>query len=721
MAAVVTDPLPAEIERMKMADPKASARAESPAWPLAEVFGLREDGGWVDALKQEWEGSLPEMQRHWKELLQLCAEARPRCGDVWAEAEDEVVFKCGAPPDYVFDVEPLVIPGAPPAPKPEDFPKPGTDAYQQKLGSVAPPEDWISKVGALLKAAGAERFMPKLAHLCRRAVDSGLGSINRNTPNREILRGLIWCAAAVPEANLLDALRQLAIWSIEHRTGQAKTIGLVLASIPSEGAAAALRMIEVAAKKTSRKERFARYASHVEKRLGLSPEASAERFVPTFELDSTGVRKLAFGADGAAELCIDGSKTVLRYFNSNGKAAAAAPSVLKRNHAQELQELRATAKGLGQLIRNQRDRLESLFLTQLGWDLAAWRSYYLDHPVVGTLARRLIWQIGDSAALFREARAVDFEGKTVSFPVSARVRLWHPLERSANEVLGWRTWLENSGVTQPFKQAHREIYLLTDAERRTLNYSNRFAAHILRQSQFRALAAERGWKTELLGNWDAGDRGIAKRQLPGGWKVEFWLYGAEADEEEQHFQSRGMPYVSTDQVRFYRAEASEPSPLEQVPRMLFSEAMRDVDLFVGVSSVGNDPTWADGGRGGRHREYWHTYSLGALGASAKIRREVLERLVPKLNISRQCSFEEKFLVVKGSLRTYKIHLGSASVLMKPNDRYLCIVPDLHARDAEVLLPFEGDRMLSVILSKAFLLADDSKIKDQSILNQIKSK
>jgi hypothetical protein len=36
----------------------------------------------------------------------------------------------------------------------------------------------------------------------------------------------------------------------------------------------------------------------------------------------------------------------------------------------------------------------------------------------------------------------------------------------------------------------------------------------------------------------------------------------------------------------------------------------------------------------------------------------------------------------------------------------------------VALPFEGDMTLSVILSKAFLLAADDKITDPSILSQI---
>ena len=44
-----------------------------------------------------------------------------------------------------------------------------------------------------------------------------------------------------------------------------------------------------------------------------------------------------------------------------------------------------------------------------------------------------------------------------------------------------------------------------------------------------------------------------------------------------------------------------PITLEQVPPLIFSEIMRDVDLFVGVASVGNDPTWAAGGPDGRHR------------------------------------------------------------------------------------------------------------------------
>ena len=48
--------------------------------------------------------------------------------------------------------------------------------------------------------------------------------------------------------------------------------------------------------------------------------------------------------------------------------------------------------------------------------------------------------------------------------------------------------------------------------------------------------------------------------------------------------------------------------------------------------------------------------------------------------------------------------------MEPNDQYLCIVPGRGRNGlGKVFLPFEGDQMLALILSKAFLLAEDDKI------------
>jgi hypothetical protein len=64
-------------------------------------------------------------------------------------------------------------------------------------------------------------------------------------------------------------------------------------------------------------------------------------------------------------------------------------------------------------------------------------------------------------------------------------------------------------------------------------------------------------------------------------------------------------------------------------------------------------------------------------------------------------------------------MGSGNIQIEPDDRYLCIVPGGSSRTpSKVMLPFEGDRVLSVILSKAVLLAADDKIVDETILRQL---
>jgi hypothetical protein len=347
--------------------------------------------------------------------------------------------------------------------------------------------------------------------------------------------------------------------------------------------------------------------------------------------------------------------------------------------------------------------------------------------LVGHFARRLIWWFGEGDAqrsgIWLDGRIVDAGDSPLDdLTDSTTVRLWHPIGEGVDAVLAWRNWLERHEVTQPFKQAYREIYVLTDAERRTNTYSNRFAAHILRQHQMHALAQQRGWSAPLALIHDASWEATLGLLLPQ-WslRAEFYVAGVlESNDAVPAYNDNGVClYVSTDQVRFVRIGERTPVPLDEVPPIVFSEVMRDVDLFVGVCSVGNDPAWLDAGPEG-HRPYWESYSFGELGESAKTRHAVLERLLPRLTkLAGRWSLTDRFLVIRGDIRSYKIHLGSGNILMEPNDQYLCIVPDRRtAGPQDVRLPFEGDGMLAVILSKAFLLANDTEITDPTITRQI---
>ena len=200
--------------------------------------------------------------------------------------------------------------------------------------------------------------------------------------------------------------------------------------------------------------------------------------------------------------------------------------------------------------------------------------------------------------------------------------------------------------------------------------------------------------------------------------AEYWIDELTHDEA---FNDAGIwLYVATDQVKF-KDSSDKTMDLIDVPKMVFTEIMRDVDLFVGVCSVGNDPQWMDNnGDRQEYRDYWQSYSFGDLNEISKTRKGILEKLLPRLKKIRDKSeIKGKFLIVQGKLRSYKIHIGSGNILMEPNDQYLCIVPSRSTSSTDKLfIPFEGDRGLSIVLSKAFMLAEDDKIDDSTITSQI---
>jgi hypothetical protein len=182
-------------------------------------------------------------------------------------------------------------------------------------------------------------------------------------------------------------------------------------------------------------------------------------------------------------------------------------------------------------------------------------------------------------------------------------------------------------------------------------------------------------------------------------------------------------YVSTDQVRFLdTTHHGELMELNVIPPVLLSEVLRDTDLFTGVASIGNDDQWADGGED-VFRSYFYNYATRDLSGMGQNRKLALERLIPRLKIKDVATVDDKYVRVKGKLRKYKIHIGSGNILMEPNDQYLCIVPATFSASKmpmdKLYLPFEGDRTLSIIISKALLLAADDKITDRTIVQQLK--
>ncbi|MFF4631775.1 DUF4132 domain-containing protein [Streptomyces griseorubiginosus] len=564
--------------------------------------------------------------------------------------------------------------------------------------------------------------------------------------NANALRGLAWLLSLLPPhpdtARALGTLVETSLKKVAGlgpRNPKVANAGVnALARIDSEAALAELARL---ATRVTYKNTLKLLDAALETRaaaLGLSREEIEELAVPAYGLTEVGRAEHRFG-EVTAVLEVQGTKAVLTWRNASGKAVKSVPAAVRRDHAEDLKELKAAAKDIDKMLSAQSERLDRQFLADRTWSYATWRERYLDHPLVGTLARRLLWTVDGTTVGHAEGALRTLADTPVT--EGTEVRLWHPVDHTPAEIVAWRDWLERHGITQPFKQAHREVYLLTDAERATGTYSNRFAAHVLRQHQFHSLAAARGWRNKLRLAVD-DEAPPPSRNLPRwGLRAEYWIEGDGGADYSDITDSGSYLRLRTDQVRFYPidapenwahcgggeyrmwlrdgAEPVEPLPLTDIPPLVLSEVLRDVDLFVGVASVGNDPTWQDGGPGGRFQEYWTSYGFGELNQSAETRRLLLDRLIPRLAIADRCTLEGRFLHVKGDRHTYKIHLGSGNILRTPNDQYLCIVPKSAPASPQTgYLPYEGDRMLAVILSKAMMLAADTKITDPTILSQL---
>jgi hypothetical protein len=547
-------------------------------------------------------------------------------------------------------------------------------------------------------------------------------------PNEDVIRGLMWFTAAFGDDSVVPVLGRYCelcfskvpdIGARSVKLGNAAIMALeILGSAP---AIAELSRLKMRLRYPTALRRLDQALQTLATKAGVTADDLEELALPSFELSREGERQVELNG-GAALLRIAGSADVtIAWKQRDGRQSASVPKALKDADPDGIKAVRALAKELSSLLGGQAGRLESCYLADRRWPLAVWRERYLEHPLMRGLVTRLIWRFEQRGnandGLPRADSIEDMRGKTLAIDDDATVRLWHPLFDQPDTVLAWRERLAALGVTQPFKQAHRELYVVTDAERATGTYSNRFAAHILRQHQFKALADQRRWRFRLMGDWDGHN--TPTRALPQhGLTAEFWV-----DSIENAEQTGAGIYtiIATDQVKFARENA--PIPVADVPPLAFSEIMRDIDLFVGVASVGNDPNWVDGGPDARYRAYWSGYAFGELSAQAKTRAEVLQRLLPRLAIAERCRIDGRFLVIEGSLRRYKIHIGSGNILMAPNDAYLCIVPGRGAGEKKdgtegIALPFEGDRMLAIVLSKAFMLVADDKIADPTIRRQI---
>lgn len=306
----------------------------------------------------------------------------------------------------------------------------------------------------------------------------------------------------------------------------------------------------------------------------------------------------------------------------------------------------------------------------------------LKMPAVRLLLEQLIMQADDAALGWLDAATLtvtDLEGR--QHVVEKNLRIAHPFHLfTAGQLSAWQRSVVTHRRVQPFKQAFRELYLLTPAERDTGLWSNRFAGHRLKGKVAARLLQVRNWSTSSVEDiyYESKEHGI--------YALFNFLDTGHYLSETEHF--------TFDTIAFHHDQKA--LPLEQVPPLLFSEVMRDADLLVSVAHAADD------------------YSSSH--ETVQRRAELVGELIQGLGLQNvRC--EGHFLHISGQRANYRIHLGSAAIHIEPGN-YLCIVP-AGSNVTAFYLPFaDTDRKMAEVLSKMFLLLDDMNITDSLILEQI---
>ncbi len=476
----------------------------------------------------------------------------------------------------------------------------------------------------------------------------------------------------------------------------------------------------------------------IEKSLQQAAERSG---LTVQELEDISVGHYGLDAQGESEIEIGDAKTVVRLGEDGhvGVAWHGADGKLGEGCAVARQEsvcegsppsVATLAKELEQIYLAQRTRLESSFVLPRGIPLAHWRQYFVEHPLLG-FGRKLIWAFRNEQGWERSGISsgqgvTDSSGNPVDLGEAQTVRLWHPLASDSAEIQRWRERIFAEKIRQPFRQAFREFYEVTDDERQTKGYSNRFAKVLMRQHQFAGLCRARGWDYRLMSaNFDGGNVPTKKFDA---WnmRVEFYV-DIPSDRDRSLVESAlgeqsgaGINlFIGSDQVRFYRD--GREIAMDEVPAILYSEVMRDVDLFTSVSAVGGDETWADhGDRGiGIFSEEFDTQELSGLNTCGARLFRLSCRNTP---IHERCKIHETWLEVRGQLGTYRIEFAWGGVMLVTESGVRRLTIPRKILDAVSLdfaaIPIDLDYRTETILRKACVLADDWKIESPDLIQQL---
>ena len=358
----------------------------------------------------------------------------------------------------------------------------------------------------------------------------------------------------------------------------------------------------------------------------------------------------------------------------------------KYKKSKEVEALKEGKTYLTKQYSRTRLSLEQAMLSQTLFTVAELHRI-MEHPVVRAMLSKLVLFNPETQAsgFWQDGYLLNAEGEKVALKADDKLLIAHPSHLFyAVQWDLYQKYLFDKELKQPFKQVFRELYIPTKDELETSNRSERYQGHQVQPQKTVALLRGRGWTV----NYEEGLQRVYHKE---GFRAT--IYAAADWYTPSDVEAPTLEYVV-----FYSLKDGKEVPMKEINPVIFSEVMRDVDLVVSVAHVGGvDPE----------------ASHSTMQMRAALARESA-RLFKLTNVE----VKERHILVKGKLGEYSIHLGSGMVSRGGLQLSILAVQSQHR--GRVFLPFVDDDPKSAeIISKMRLLAEDDKIKDPTILRQIK--
>lgn len=366
----------------------------------------------------------------------------------------------------------------------------------------------------------------------------------------------------------------------------------------------------------------------------------------------------------------------------DGKTLKDVPARFKKhNYVVELKELK---KSLKDQYARARQSFEAAM--ENGEEFSAEELINLcKNPVLNPIIKNLVFKACDKLGYLNNGSLVDYNNETYKLKSEDRVIIAHPVHLyEAGYWASFQKDIFSRKVIQPFKQVFRELYLPNADELKEQTQSRRYAGHQIQPKKAAALLKTRGW----LASYEEGLQKVYYKE-----NIIATIY-ALAD----WFSPSEIEAPTIELVRFEDRKTFKPAPIDKVPKLIFSEVMRDVDLVVSVAHVGGvDPE--------------------ASMSTVEIRAVIVEEILKLMKLS-NVLIKGTHAHIKGVHGEYTVHLGSG-VVHKMGTGSINILPVHSSHRGRIFLPFiDSDPKSAEIISKIVLLAEDGKIKDPSVLEQI---